>query len=77
MTSMMAQSDGNGETGGTSGVATQMHTDGMAHRLLAVTDDWDDRNTTPSAKTPLNLMLPIIPNYLRRTQIPIVHNPSV
>ena len=32
MTSMMAQTDGNDETDGTSGFATWTHTDEMAHR---------------------------------------------
>ena len=32
MTSMMAQSDGNDETDGTSGLAGQAHTNGMAYR---------------------------------------------
>ena len=42
-------------------------------------DDLDEWNTTPKAKTPLNLMLPtvILPNYLGMAEIPTAHNTSV
>ena len=50
---MMAQSDGNDETDGTSGVATWTHTDEMTHRWLAVTDDLEDRSPTPKGQNTL------------------------
>ena len=72
MTSMIAHADAMDGTDGTSVDTAWTHTDGMA-------DDLDDWNTTPKAKTPLNLTLPnvILPNYLRMAQILTVHNTSV